>query len=174
MVNNNTKIEWRDIPGLEGRYEVSNTGNVWNKTRGRLLSKKPLSKIGYTRVRMPYSSGAKLEYIHRLVMLAFVGECPDGMEVNHKNGVRHDNRLENLEYATHQENIQHSYDVLKRADSDKRGTKNPHAILDENKVREIRALHKSGMRTGKIANLYGVSYPAIADIVSGRNWKHVE
>jgi hypothetical protein len=102
---------WRDIPGYPG-YQVSNLGRVRSLDRviqaqrrngiknvtlkGRLLKPRPLPN-GYLRASLGAGSD---EYIHRLVLLAFVGECPPGMECAHDDGNRANNRLANLAWKT--------------------------------------------------------------------------
>lgn len=98
--------EWLDIPGYEGRYQVSNTGLVRSRKKGgkfRLLSQQT-DRDGYLRIALSRDSVSRGMFVHRLVMLAFVGECPPGYEVNHKDCNRADNHVGNLEYVTHQRN----------------------------------------------------------------------
>lgn len=106
---------WRDIPGYEQLYQVSNYGNVRGKDRtcqskkgvirfvpGKELSK-TIDKGGYLRVTLTKNAKSKLIPIHRLVMLAFVG--PSDLTVNHKDENKTNNMLSNLEYVTMQENL---------------------------------------------------------------------
>lgn len=97
------------IPGFENRYMVSDQGNVMTldfggsgKGNRQLMTIVKVSS-GYTGVKL--GKDRKRFLIHRLVMLAFVGPCPEGKEVDHINGRRDDNRLENLRYVTRGENI---------------------------------------------------------------------
>ena len=101
---------WRDIPGFEGRYQVSDKGNVYSIRRQRCLK---LGKCtnGYLSVQLGRGNP---RLAHRLVALAFVGGAADGLEVNHKNGIRSDNRAENLEWVTRGDNHRHSYRELNR------------------------------------------------------------
>lgn len=108
--------EWKSISGYEG-YEVSNCGRVRSLDRtihskngryrlhkGRVLKQKK-SKKGYLRVNLCGEDGTKTKSIHRLVLEAFIGPCPADMETRHLNGDPADNRLANLRYGTHGENI---------------------------------------------------------------------
>lgn len=98
--------EWRDIPGYEGRYKVSSDGDVYSISSGKSLAKNP-DRQGYFGVSL-YKGTKKSRKrwpIHVLVMLTFVGERPEGLDICHNNGDKTDNRLANLRYGTRSENI---------------------------------------------------------------------
>jgi hypothetical protein len=96
--------EWRVINNYPN-YSVSNLGNVMNTTTNRML--KPTLKGGYHLVSLVNTNGHKPNRIHRLVAMAFIPNPENKAEVNHKNKIKTDNRLENLEWMTHLENMQH-------------------------------------------------------------------
>ena len=93
------------------RYEVSNQGRVRNALTDQVLRPR-IIKEGYLIVDLYYKGQRKTCYVHNLVATAFVEGWREGLEVNHKNGVKTDNRAENLEWVTASENRQHASDVL--------------------------------------------------------------
>ena len=100
--------EWRAIDFAPG-YEVSNQGRVrstrpWRGSKGRILAAQP-NGFGYLRAKLYIDGKAKHCSIHRLILLAFVGPCPDGHEVRHLDGNRSHNTLANLAYGTRSENV---------------------------------------------------------------------
>lgn len=115
------KETWKDVPEFEGYYQVSNLGNIKGLSRkvsfGRshrivkenILKKYSRKRGGYQMVGL-FKPGAprnnRNKYVHRLVLSSFVGVVLDA-EINHKNGIKTDNRLENLEWVTRKENIHH-------------------------------------------------------------------
>jgi hypothetical protein len=156
---------WKEIPGSNGRYEVSDFGRVrswyyYKKWQSEPLYRKPFtSSCGYVYYRLHIGDKAKNYPAHGLVMSAFVGSSP--MEPNHKNGDKSNNCLDNLEYMTHQQNIQHSFDVLGRAPTGK-------PTFETNRDKEIRRLASAGISQRQIARHFGVSQPYIQYIVSGK------
>lgn len=114
---NNQEI-WKDVIGYEGLYQVSNYGSVKGCERyvkhskgGNLIIYEKLMKgrdnnYGYIQVGLSKNGKCKMFYIHRLVTLSFLGVSE--LEVDHKNHIRNDNRLENLEYVNHYENQKRS------------------------------------------------------------------
>ena len=93
------------------RYEVSNQGRVRNAHTGLVLRPRK-HNWGYQQVALFYKGQRKDCYIHDLVATAFVEGWREGLQVNHKNGVKTDNRAENLEWVTSSQNNQHARDVL--------------------------------------------------------------
>lgn len=104
---------WKPIKEYEGFYEVSNYGNVRSAA-----TKKKLAKCnhrgGYLLVSLQVNGNHKMKSIHRLVASAFIKNPDNLRDVNHKDGNKHNNSVENLEWVSHSQNIKHSYQVLKR------------------------------------------------------------
>lgn len=105
-----------EIEGFPGYY-VTAKGNVYSaKKKNGLKKLKPVPhNNGYLRLKLVAADGSHCDrYIHRLVASAFLPKPKQGMEVNHKNGTKTDNRIENLEWVTRKSNIVHMFNVLKK------------------------------------------------------------
>lgn len=168
--------EWRDVVGFEN-YQVSNMGRIYSKFTNK-YRKPVLHKSGYYHIALQAKDGAKrFKMIHCLVMAAFVGPVPDGMEVDHVNCDKADNRLINLEYVTPNENIRRA---IKNGRIGRIGIDNPRATLTEDEVRQIRLLlHKvkigeSNMQHKDIAALFGIKKNTVGNISSGGAWSHIQ
>lgn len=180
---------WKSIPGYEGYYEASDLGRIRSIDRivphGRHGTCKQKSKIlkpafddhKYLRVALSMGDVSRTYTVHRLIALTFLGERPERNEINHKSGIKADNSVDNLEYCTRSENVQHSFD--NGLQKPMPGSLNGNSKLTEREVLEIREHVKtfSGRYYGRdqLAKKYGVSSAHIKDIVSGRRgaWSHV-
>jgi len=152
------------------------------KRTGKVKILKPAcSSGGYMKTVLLRDDGKYKSWtVHLFVMMAFVGVKPSGLEVNHKNGIKTDNRVGNLEYVTHKYNVQHSFDNGFQLPL--KGEDNPTSKLTEENVLEIRKYVKGQREKGnryygrkKLAEKYGVSDGYIKDIVSRRRgiWSHI-
>jgi hypothetical protein len=176
---------WKDIPGFEQQYQVSNLGRVRSLPRivmrkhrfmkklvpfeykGKVLSAKP-KECGHLNV----SLGAnKTRLVHRLVLLACVGEAPVGCEARHLNGIPHDNRLENLKWDTRLENRK---DISRHAQLYRR--RQGSTWLTEDTIKKIkRELKKPNRPTMRdLAEKYGVHFNTISNINRGYTHKWVD
>ena len=96
---------WKDIPGYEGIYQASSLGRIRSFKRNKAIILKPgRSKNGYYNVVLCLNSVGKNAIVHRLVWTTFNGPIPEGLQINHLNENKSDNRLENLSLCTPKEN----------------------------------------------------------------------
>lgn len=105
--------KWVYIGGYNGYYSVSSMGRVRNNKRDRKLSIS-LDKDGYCQVSLKKNGSVKTFKVHRLVAIHFLPNPKNKEQVNHINGIKHDNNITNLEWCTQSENIKHSYRKLGR------------------------------------------------------------
>lgn len=168
--------KWRDIPGLEGRHQASSHGRIrWvgpiiGRTYPFKIVKGVKNPDGYLQVR-PYPLPDKRSArVHQLVALAFLGPCPPGLEVNHLDGDRANNRPENLEYVSHADNVRHAW-VL--GNVDRRGEANGRARLTADQARLIRQQHAEGRPRTELAAAFGITAGQVNRIASGAAWSHV-
>ena len=150
---------WGDIPGYEGRYQVSNLGRVKSlavlgktgcSNKDRIL-KNNVSVYGYARVTLWKNKKPKLFFIHRLVWLAFNGCIPEGMQINHINENKLDNRLENLNLMTPKENTNWGNCIKKRSQKFINGAKSKSVLqydLDGNFIKEYPSTKEAERQTG--------------------------
>lgn len=103
--------EWRNVAGYEGMYLVSNMGDIKSKRTGKNIFQGHTGRSGkYKSVSLSKDGKKKTIKVHKIVCESFKGKAPDGYEIDHVNGVHHDNRICNLEYVTPLNNkLRHSY-----------------------------------------------------------------
>ena len=166
--------EWRSFVGLEGWYDVSSLGRVrslrnrYGNPRVKML--KPRLARGYPSVALRSLSGdrSRPADVHRLIALAFLGPCPEDMEVNHKDFNRANSVLSNLEYVTHSENNLHAF---RHGRKPVRGSKVGAARLTEDQVREARQSTESHV---ELARRFMVHPTTILRARTGELWGHVK
>lgn len=180
MRSDHTAIEeWRPVVGFEGWYEVSSRGRVRRSKAGprtnvgRLLKlQRSGGKPGYPYARLYTNVGKSvMRKVHALVAAAFMAPKPNnGYEINHIDGNPWNNPVDNLEWRTHRENVQHAFTI--GLVGDRRGSKNANAKLTEAQVLEIRAQPRAVMHT-ELAALYGVTPTSILLIRQRKTWKNL-
>lgn len=154
--------------GYEGKYSVTEDGKVWSYKTNRFL--KPfLTKRGYEVVDFMVKRKRQKFLVHRAVAITFIPNPCNKEQVNHKDGNRLNNRLENLEWCTNQENRDHA---LKYGLWDLRGEKNYQKKLSWKKVKDIRTRYLKGdISLRKLEIEYGVCAQMIHDVIQNRAWK---
>ena len=108
--------------------------------------------------------------VHRIVVESFVGKIPNGMEVNHINGIKTDNRLVNLEIVTRSENLKHAYKLGLICTQ---GERNSQAKLSESDVFSMYDMFRLGHNNAKVAKMFGVHDRYVSLIRHGKRWKHI-
>jgi HNH endonuclease len=155
---------WRPIPNFPN-YEISNLGYV-HGSHGEL---KPWEG-NYLYVTLWRDGEKSRRTVHSLVAEAFIGPCPPGKEVNHKDLKRTNNRWSNLEYKTHRGNIHHAIRHGHKGGKSRFGEENPNNKLSESNVRSIRRKFKRGWTKNEISEKYGVTLQMICRIIDGKAW----
>lgn len=167
------KEVWKDVVGYEGRYVVSNMGNVREVGAATNL-KQYGSGNGYLIVSLNDGSKRKNRLLHRVIATAFIANPDNKPQVNHINGIGVDNRLENLEWVTVSENQRHAVRTGLSKFTSVTGENAVHSKLKESDVLEIinlRLVEKLKYRV--IGEKYGVSMAVIVEIFRGNNWKQI-
>lgn len=171
---------WKPVVGYEEIYSVSNFGNVvrhsnkgsdGRKPKTKRMSQKAAGWKGeYLAVTLTENNITKNQYVHRIVASAFLGIPADkSLQVNHKDGNKRNNHVENLEWVTAKENQQHRYSVLGHS---QKGENNATNKYPESTIIKIREMFKSGLYSQReIARQTGVDYRYVHTIVHNRVWK---
>jgi hypothetical protein len=157
----------KPIPGYGEKYRVFPGGEIWaegngkNFKRGRFL--KDYDSFGYRRVFLRSKDGYDSYMVHRLVAEAYIGNPEGKPYVNHKNGLKHDNRVANLEWVTTSENAKHRFDVL--------GHKTHNRSLTDDQASDIRKKLANGRTRDQLAAEYKVNRSVIKQIDLGVTYK---
>ena len=163
---------------LSGELEIDGQGQVWRtkkrhgkKTGGSYLL--PITRrraehklpSGYLQVRTMREWKRMHSLAHRLVWQFLYGDIPNGLCINHKNGIKDDNRPKNLEIVTYSQNIKHAY---RNNLADEHGEKNPNAKLTNEQIPQIREMYATGKFTQEnLGKMFKVAFQTISKIVRG-------
>ncbi len=173
----NTVEEWRDVPGLEGRYEVSSNGGlrsldrviVYTDGRRGLFKGRTLALARGAGGYLGIAVKGRRYLVHRLVASAFLPPVAGKTSVNHRNGDKRDNRLVNLEWCSLAENNRHARDTGLQK---QHGESNNLTRYAEQLVSAVRRVHDRYAPTYReLALLFDMSEMQAADIVKGRTRK---
>jgi hypothetical protein len=175
---------WKDIPGYEGLYQASSLGrikglpkkvrcNTGHTTTKECILKPTFKTGGYPFVVLYKDSRSKRSItVHRLIATTFLPNPENKDTVNHKNGIKTNNKVENLEWLTKKENINHAYRT--GIAKGRQGEKHGRSKLTTDTVQTIRSVYKSGIyNTYELASMHNVNPTTIQRIVSGKHWKEI-
>ena len=172
--------EWRPVVGFELCYDVSSLGRVRRNQNastksttfpGRILTSSADSSTGYHRVTLHSKGRKQREQVHRLVARAFIEGFEPGRHVNHKNGIKTDNRVENLEWCSARENVLHAWRM--GLNTPNRGEQSGRSTLKDQDVRIISFLLSRGVQAAILAEAFGVTGANISSIKRGQSWTHI-
>lgn len=168
---------WKDVVGYEGLYKVSNLGNIksFHSSQNRPAAERnvhPSNAKGYMRIGLYKNKQCKRKYVHRIVAEAFIPNPDNKPEVNHINGDKTNNKLDNLEWVTASENSYHAVGLgLKYGP---KGEQHGASKLTEQNVLEAKILRAEGWMYSSLSRKYGVTEYAINAAINGKTWKHLQ
>lgn len=152
-------------------YRIYSNGMVWSHLNKKML-KSYIDKDGYLRIMLCSDGIRHIRGIHRLVAQKFVLNQFEKPCVNHKNGIKSDNRTSNLEWVTNQENTKHA--ILTGLIQDTKGVKNVSAKLAEIQVLKIRRLYSTrNFSQRELGRIFNVDHTTIGRIVKRETWNHI-
>jgi hypothetical protein len=182
MENFNDTNIWRDVVGFEGYYKVSKHGQVYSPPRvvtdkngvRYLRPEKLLTHLsngnGYFKVNLYGETVKKSILVHRLVAQAFLPNLDNKPCVNHKDGNKANNSVENLEWCTISENHKHAYDTGLKL----KGQNHPNSKLKTEDILNIRSLYKNEKVTHQeLSKRFNVARSLIAAILNNKIWTHI-
>lgn len=171
-----------------GEMEIDEFGQIWRVKKwtgdrwkgGRRLTKCRrmradiiLGKGGYLRLSMMMNGKTFRMSAHRLVYMVKKGPIPEGLTVNHKDGIKSHNRPKNLELATHAEQRAHALKVLKVKPLGTPGEKHPRCQTTAATVLEIRRLRKEGVAINVLATTFNLTPNSVSCMTTRKSWKHL-
>lgn len=179
---------WKDIPGYEGVYQISNIGRVKSLSRyvARGRAKNPnvllperilaikINRGGYQVVHLRTNKNL-YPTVHKLVAMVFIDNPLGKPTVNHINGIKADNRVENLEWSTHSEQMIHAIEtgLYVQPDISKyttRGSANPISKIKEEDIPEIKRMRESGATYKSIGEHFGLGISQVFRICKNQSW----
>ena len=169
--------EWKNIPEFEG-YQISNIGRVrsidrFSGNRKGIIKGKELvqtsNKRRYLEVRLFKNNKSTAKVIHRLVANAFIPNPESKPQVNHIDGNKLNNRVDNLEWMSNSENQKHAYSL--GLQPSRAGENNSKAKLTDKDVTLLKELYNSGKSVVEVSKSTNINLSLIRQIIYGRSWK---
>lgn len=163
---------WEEIKGWEGYYKISRQGEIFSIRRGRMMKVWiPRNKKQYPRVTLSKSTFEKSYTVHRLVAVQFIPNPLAKISVNHIDGNKHNNKVENLEWATISENMIHAVKLGLVTPPTASGEAHPLAKLNLVDIEMIKILAQHDFTKTQIAKRFNVHETNIGEIIRGTSWK---
>lgn len=174
------KEKWKDIKQYEGLYQISNLGKVkrlgfsYNSPfQGKVIIPYKILqgslKDGYQQIALFKNGVRELVFIHRLVAIAFISNCEDKPFVNHKDSIRSNNKVDNLEWVTAKENSKHAH--ASGTFTMPRGENTASTNLKNEDVKYIKD-NPDNLKQKEIALKFGISQGGVSKIQNNKNWKY--
>ena len=161
---------FKPVKNFEQRFEISNFGRLLSingKFRGRTILKLHIDTFGYYSTTLRMKPLKRRLRVHTLVAETFIDKSNPTLWVNHKDGNKLNNRVDNLEWCTPAENCKHA---VENGLMNIKGSKHPNAKLSEDDVLQIRS---SFLSVAELSELYNIGKRHIRDILNKVNWKHI-
>lgn len=177
-MNRELKEIWKSVEGYEGLYEISNLGNLYRleyiTNRGRKIKGKLMNQYlnykGYIQVYLIKEGKKFTTTIHRLMAIAFIPNPDNKPQINHLNGIKNYNKLENFEWCDNSENQLHAFHTgLKKYP---KGELNSNTSLTEELVNIIKQEYNSGGKIPELSKKYSIELQILRNIIYGRTWTH--
>jgi len=164
---------WKDIPDYEGLYQASNLGKIKSLINNKIL--KPIIDNKKYRYVFLYNHGKSKKYrVHRIILITFISNCPEGMECRHLDGNPENNKLENLKWGTSKENSKDRKIHGNWSNGNRQGSRNPMSKLNEIQVKIIKYLLKTNiLKQKEIAKVFGVKDTIISQIKHNKRWRSI-
>ena len=166
---------WKTVPNFPN-YLINKCGKIKSIYRGRntgRILRQHTSYGGYSTVVLGCNGTMYNLYVHRLLLEAFVGPCPNDMEACHNNGNPADNRLENLRWDTCSNNVKDAISHGTARCVNQAGEQHHNAKLTNKKVQEIRKLSADGIAGIELSKVFCISKAQISRILTRKRWKHI-
>lgn len=165
---------WKPVVGFETYYQISNTGKLWSLRKKKYRIGFDNGR-GYLNVTLSVQDKTSNRRIHQMVMESFVGPRPPGLDINHIDGKKTNNRLSNLEYVTRTENLKHAYKLglLLHTESGFKAGHTHNRTITIADVKRIRA-SEGGAALQKLAEELNMNVCQLYKIRNGTRWKNVD
>lgn len=151
-------------------YYATEDGHIYSSKSRRLITER-LNNKGYKIVNLSIDGKCKTFSVHRLIAQAYIPNPNNLPTINHKNGIKTDNRIENLEWVTFSENTTHAVATGLLMPAKGRDTKN--GRFEDEDIKRIKELYSQGLSQYKIAEMYNVTRGTIQQILNGHTYSYV-